>query len=142
MTVLIPGLALCLTSLALWLSRRQAWAAQRPQIVAFATVAAYGGGLLFILGFCAGAHRHLWQGRSGFLNDIVGAGELFSLTSILAVAGVLGEGLRVLSNQRATEASRPVALAARTVRDVSLFIATLVAIHGVSFAMILPRLPK
>ena len=107
MTVLIPGLALCLTSLALWLSRRQAWAAQRPQIVAFATVAAYGGGLLFILGVCAGAHRHLGQGRSGLLNDIVGAGELFSLTSILAVAGVLGEGLRAPPGRFGTSACSP-----------------------------------
>jgi hypothetical protein len=132
---------LAVATLVLWLSRSQTWASEHPIAFRAALIAAYSWTLLLALRFGARTYPGLFMGRPGLLNDILNSGQIFETGYNLVMLAALTDGLSFWLGRRSTPASQVGARAALIIRNVCLVLATLGAIYGLYFAIVLERFP-
>jgi hypothetical protein len=138
---LIGLVLLAVATFVLWLSRKHRWPSEHPIAFRAALIVAYAGTLLLALRFGARTYPGLFIGRPGPLNDILNSSQIFGIGYNLVALAALADGLSFWLARRSAPASQVGARAVLITRNVCLVLATLGALYGFYFAIVLERLP-
>jgi hypothetical protein len=138
---LLAMIAFACATAALWLISKWTPISKHPITVQAAFIAGYSLTILLALRFDARTYPGISMGSSGVLNAIFNSNSIFYLASGLALVGALIDLLVLLRASNSGSVSASPVRGARLIRTASLALATLTAVYGIGFAIMLERLP-